>query len=68
MQKPSKIGNCILVGNNLCGKLVSSSDLLIMLDDCLKVISVSIFIADFNLLCSEFDDITFKLLYWVILF
>ena len=48
-------------------KLVSSSELPAMVDDNLKAFSVSFFIADFNLLSSEFDNVTFKQLYWVIL-
>ena len=47
-------------------KLVSLSP--IMLDDNLKTTSVSFFIADFNLLSCEFDSLTFKLLYCVILY
>ena len=40
----------ILVNNNLWGKLVSSSELSIIIDDNLKTTLVSFFIADFNLL------------------
>ena len=54
---------CLLVNNNLCGKLVSSSELPIIFDDNLKTTSVSFLIADFNLLSCEFDNFTFKLLY-----
>ena len=53
---------CQLINNDLYGKLVSSSELSIMLDDSLKTILVSSFIADFNLLSCEFDSVTFKLL------
>ena len=53
---------CQLINNNLYGKLVSSSELSIMLDDSLKTILVSSFIADLNLLSCEFDSVTFKLL------
>ena len=56
---------CVLVYKNLWGKLVSSWP--IIFDDNLKTISVSIFIADFNLLSCEFDSFTFKVLYCVIL-
>ena len=48
---------CILVNNNLYGKLVSS----------FKVTSVQFFILDFNLLSYELGKFTFNLLYWVIL-
>ena len=60
-----RFGTCLLVNNNLRGKLVSSS--LIIFDDNLKTISF-FFIADFNLLSCEFDGFTFKLLYCVILY
>ena len=54
---------CLLLNNNLCGKLVSSSELPIIFDENLKTTSVPFFIADFNLLSCEFDNVTFKLLY-----
>ena len=54
---------CLLVSNNLWGKLVSSSELPIIFDDSLKTTSVSFFTADLNLLSCEFDSFTFKLLY-----
>ena len=38
-----------------------------MLDDNLKTSSVSFFIADLNLLSCEFDRLTFKLFYCVII-
>ena len=44
---------CILVNNNLYGKLVSS----------FKVTSVQFFILDFNLLSYELGKFTFNLLY-----
>ena len=43
-----RFATCLLVTNNLCGKLVSSLELPIIFDDNLKTISVSFFIADFN--------------------
>ena len=58
-----RFATCLLVKNNLCGKLVSSSELQIIFDDNLKITSVSLFIADFNLLSCEFDNFTFKLSY-----
>ena len=39
-----------------------------MFDGSLKVTSVTFFVADFNLLSSEFDSFTFTLLHWVILY
>ena len=54
---------CLLVNNNLCGKLVSSSQLPIIFNDNLKTTSVSFFIADFRSLSCEFDNIIFRLLY-----
>ena len=55
---------CLLVNNNFWGKLVSLSPT--KLDDNLKITSFSFFIADLNLLSCEFDNFTFKLLYYVI--
>ena len=57
-----------MVYNNLRGKSASSLELPIMFDDSLKIISVSFFIADFNLLSCEFDNFTFKILCCVILY
>ena len=54
---------CLLVNNNLCGKLVSSSQLPIIFEDNLKTTSVPFFIADFNSISCEFDNFIFKLLY-----
>ena len=48
------------------GKLPSLSP--IILDDNLKTTSVSLFIADYNLLSCEFDNFTFNLFYCVILY
>ena len=58
-----RFGTCRLVNNNLCWKLVSSSELPILFDDNLKTTSVPFFVADFNLLSCEFDNFTLKLLY-----
>ena len=55
---------CVLVNNNVWGKLVSLSP--IIFDDNLKTTSVSLFIAEFNLLSYEFDSCTLKLLYCTI--
>ena len=57
-----RFATCLFVNNN------SSSELPIIVDDNLKITSVSFFIADFNLLSCEFDNFTFKLLYCVILY
>ena len=57
---------CLSVSNNLWGKLVLLSP--IMFDDNLKTTLVSFFIEDFNLLSCEFDSLTFKLLYCVVLY
>ena len=54
--------NCPFVNNNLCRKLVLSSELPIIFDDNLKPTSISFFIVYFNLLSCEFDSFTFKLL------
>ena len=58
---------CLLVNNNLCGKLVLSLELPIKFDERFKVTSVPFFITDFNLLSFGWDNFTFKGLYWVIL-
>ena len=61
---------CVLVNNNLCGKLVSSLELSIKFYERFKVTLVLFFffIADFNLLSCELDHFTFKVLYLVILY
>ena len=55
---------CVLVNNNLCGKLVSSLELSIKFYERFKVTLVLFFffIADFNLLSCELDHFTFKVL------
>ena len=58
-----RFATCVLVNNNLCGKLISSLILRIIFDDTLKTASVSYFNAKFNLLSSELDTTTFKHLY-----
>ena len=57
---------CILVNNNLWGKLVSPSPSIF--NDNLKTSPVLFFMADFNLLSWEFDSFPFKLLYCVIIY
>ena len=44
---------CVLVNNNLCGKLFSSLESPTTIDESFKVTSVSFFIPDFNLLSCE---------------
>ena len=58
-----KIAIFLLVDNNSSEKLDSSLELPIIFDDNVKTNSVSSFIADSNLLSSEYDSFTFKLLY-----
>ena len=59
---------CVLVNINLCGKLFSSLESPTSFDEIFKVTSVLFFIPDFNLLSCELDNITFKVLYRVILY
>ena len=54
---------CLLLDNNLCGKLVSSSELPIKFDDSLKTTSVSFFIAYFNVLSCEFEHFCIESFY-----
>ena len=49
--------DCLLVNNNLWGKIVLLSP--IICDDNLKTTSVSFFIAELNLLSCECDSFTF---------
>ena len=62
------LGTCVLVNNNLCGKLFSSLESPATFDEEFKVTSVPIFIAGINLLSCELDDFTFNVLYWMILY
>ena len=48
---------CVLVNNNLCGKLLSWLESLTTFDESFKVTSVPSFIADFNLLSCELDNL-----------
>ena len=57
---------CLLVNNNLCGKLFSSLESPITFDEIFKITSVPFFIPNFNLLSYKLDNFTFKVLYWVI--
>ena len=56
-------GTCVLVNNNLCGKLVSSLKIQIKFDERFQVITVPFCIADFNLLSCELDNFAFNVLY-----
>ena len=53
---------CLLVNNNLCGKLVSSLELSIISDEVLRVTLVSFFTANFNFLSCEYDNLTFTVI------
>ena len=57
---------CVLVNNNLCGKLFSSLESPAIFDGRFKVTFVPFFIVVFNLLSCELDNFTFNMLYWVI--
>ena len=63
-----RFATCQLVNNNSWGKFVLSLESPIIFDDNYKTTSDSFFFADFNLLSSEFDSFTFKLLYCVTLY
>ena len=58
--------SCLSDSRNLCEKLVSSLESPIIFDEKFKVTSVSIFIADFNLLSWKLAHFAFRLVYWVI--
>ena len=54
---------CVLVSNNLCGKLFSSAESLAKFDERFKVTLVPFFIADLNSLSCELGNFTFNVLY-----
>ena len=54
--------------SKLVCQLIITSLLPLMFDYSVNTTSVSFFIADFKLLSCEFDSLTFKLLYCVILY
>ena len=54
---------CILVNTSLCRKLLSLLQSPPTFDESFKVTSVPFFVPDFNLLSSELDNFTFKVLY-----
>ena len=51
---------CVLVNNNLCGKLVSSLELPVKFDERFKFTLVRFVIAHFKLLSCELDNLTYK--------
>ena len=53
---------CVLVSNSLCGKLLSSLELLIKFDERFKVTSFPFFVADSYLLSCKLDNFAFKVL------
>ena len=59
---------CVLVNNNLCEELVSLLELQITFDERFKITSVRFFFSVFNLLSCELDNVTFKVLYWDVLY
>ena len=59
---------CLLVSNNLWGKLYLLLDLRITFDKRFKVTSIPFYVPDFKLLSCELDNVTFKVLYWAILY
>ena len=58
---------CVLVNNNLCGKLSSFLESLATFDEGFRVTSVAFFTPGLNLLSYDLENFRFKLLYWVIL-
>ena len=58
----------MLVNNNLYGKLASSFEFPVRLDEKFQVTSGPFFVADFNLLSCEGDSFTFNVLCWVVLY
>ena len=58
---------CVLVNNNLLGKLVSPLELPIKFHERFKVASVTLFIPDFDILSRKLHIFIFKVLYSVIL-
>ena len=56
---------CVLVNNNLWGKLFSSLESVTTFDEIFKVTSVPSFVPDLNLLSCEVDSFTFKVLFYI---
>ena len=56
---------CVLVNNNLWGKLFSSLESPTTFDEIFKVTSVPSFVPDLNLLSCEVDSFTFKVLSYI---
>ena len=64
-------GTCVLVNNNLCGRLFSSLESPTIFEEIFKVTSVPFYIPDFNLLIWELYNFMFQVyvyLYWVTLY
>ena len=59
---------CVLVNDNLCEKLFSSTELPATFDENFEVTSVLFFIPEINLFSCKLEKIMFKVLYWVILY
>ena len=59
---------CVLVNNNLCGKVVSSTELLIAFNESFKNSSGQFFITACNFLSCELENFKHKLLYRVNLY
>ena len=59
---------CLMVNNNLFGKLFSSLESQTIFDERFKVTLVPFLIIDFNLLSCKLGKFIFKVLYWVILY
>ena len=58
----------VLVDNDFYEKLVSSLELPITFNERFKVTSVPFFIPDLNLLSCQLNNLTLKVLYWLILY
>ena len=63
-----RLETCVLVNNNLCGKLLSSLKPSATFNESFKVTAAPFFVLDFNWLSCELDNFRFKMLYLVILY
>ena len=57
---------CVLINDNLWGKLFSSLESAIIIDERFKVTSVPFFVTGFNLLSCELDNFAINVFYWVV--
>ena len=57
------VETCVLVNNNLCGKLFSLFESPTTFYGSFKGIEIAFIISDFNLLSYELNNITFKVFY-----